>query len=173
MKLHRNHLKINLEKCLIRDQEVSYLGFTPAPQAIKPRRAKLKAIKTSEPPHNVKSIHSFVGLCNFFRNHIQNFAITTAPLFQLTRQDSGYISVPLPRSAYEAFQTLRKQLGYEPTLAFLRAEQTYLLITNAFTLIATLPGGLCSTLAQKEGHTSFHTHPGNSRRTKKLLTLFT
>jgi hypothetical protein len=91
MKLHRNHLKINLEKCLIGDQEVSYLGFTLAPQAIKPGRAKLKAIKTSEPPHDVKSIRSFVGLCKFFRNHIQNFAITAAPLFKLTRQDSGYI----------------------------------------------------------------------------------
>ena len=57
-------------------------------------------------------------LCNFFRNHIQNFAITAAPPFKLTRQDSGYLPGPLPKLAYEAFQTLQNQLGDEPTLAF-------------------------------------------------------
>ncbi len=31
LKLHRNHLKINLEKCLFRDQQVSFLGFTLTP----------------------------------------------------------------------------------------------------------------------------------------------
>jgi hypothetical protein len=82
MKLHQNFLNINLDKCLFRDQQVSYLGFTLTPQGIKPGKAKLKAIKTSEAPNDAKSICSFMGLCNFFQNHIQNFAITAAPLFK-------------------------------------------------------------------------------------------
>ncbi len=150
MKLHKNHLKINLDKGLFRDQQISYLGFTLTPQGIKPRKAKLKAIKSSEAPNDVKSIQSFVGLCNFFRNHIQNFAITAAPLFKLTRQDLGYISGPLPKSAYKTFKTLQEQLGDEPTLAFPRTDRDYLLITNAFTPTTYLPGGLCATLAQKD-----------------------
>jgi hypothetical protein len=35
-RLHANHLKVNLEKCVFGNQEVSYLGFTLIPEGIKP-----------------------------------------------------------------------------------------------------------------------------------------
>jgi hypothetical protein len=133
MRLHQHHLKINLDKCLFGDKQVSYLGFTLTPDGIKPREAKLKAIKSAVPPKDVKEIWSFMGLCNFFRNHIQDFAITAAPLFKLTRQDSGYLSGPLPQAALQAFQALQTQLSKQPALAFPRSDQNYLLITKAYT----------------------------------------
>ncbi len=172
MRLHQNHLKINLDKCLFGNQQVSYLRFTLTPLGIKPGKAKLKAIKSSEAPNDIKSIRSFVGLCNFFRNHIQNFAITSSPLFKLIYQDYWYLSGPLPRAAPEAFWMLQTQLGHEPTLAFPRAEREYLLITNTYQPTPTLPGGLCATLAQKKTNKDrlipFHMRPGKSRRMKKI-----
>jgi hypothetical protein len=99
LRLHQHHLKINLDKCLFGDQQVFYLGFTLTPEVIKPGEAKLKSIQKAKPPINIKEIRSFMGLCNFFRHHIQNFAITAAPLFRLMRQDSGYLSGPLPDTA--------------------------------------------------------------------------
>jgi hypothetical protein len=128
MRLHRHHLKINLDKCLFGNQQVSYLGFTLTPQGIKPGEAKLKAIKLAKASTDVKSISSFIGLCNFVQNHIQNFTIMAAPLFKLTRQDSGYLSGPLPRAAKQAFQELQKQMCQELTLAFPRSDQEYLLV---------------------------------------------
>jgi hypothetical protein len=83
--LHSHNLKINLEKCFFGNKEVSYLGFTLTPEGIKPGKNKLKAIKDAKPPTDVKTIRSFVGLCNFFRTHIKNFAIIAAQLFKLTR----------------------------------------------------------------------------------------
>jgi len=88
-KLQQNHLKINLEKCVFRNKEVSYLRFTLNPEGIKPRISKLKAIEQAKPLTDVKTIQSFVGLCNFFRTHIKDFAIIMVPLFRLTRKDSG------------------------------------------------------------------------------------
>jgi hypothetical protein len=72
-RLHTNNLKINLDKCFFGNKEVSYLGFTLTPSGIKPGKNKLKAIKDAKPPTDVKTIHSFVGLCNFFRTLIKNF----------------------------------------------------------------------------------------------------
>jgi hypothetical protein len=95
-RLHKNHLKINLEKCVFGNKKVSYLGFTLTPDGIKPGKNKLKAIKDAKPPTDIKTIRSFVGLCNFFRTHIKDFALIAAPLFKLTRKDSGYKSGPLP-----------------------------------------------------------------------------
>ncbi len=37
-----------------------------------------EAIQTAKVPEDVKTIRSFVGLCNFFRTHIKNFAIVAA-----------------------------------------------------------------------------------------------
>jgi hypothetical protein len=149
MRLHQHHLKINLDKCLFGNQQVSYLGFTLTPEGIKPGEAKLKAIKNAAPPNDIKGIRSFMGLCNFFRHHIQDFAIIAAPLFKLTRQDSGYQSGPLPDSALEAFKTLRTQLSKQPALAFPRTNWDYLLITEAQLPDQDSPGGLCANLAQR------------------------
>ncbi len=88
-RLSQNHLKINLDKCIFGNQEVPYLGFTLTPEGIKPGKNKLKAIQTAKLPNNIKTIRSFIRLCNFFKTHIKDFAIIAAPLFQLTRKDSG------------------------------------------------------------------------------------
>jgi hypothetical protein len=138
-RLQQNHLKINLQKCIFGNKEVSYLGFTLTPEGIK---NKLKAIDTAKAPANVKRIRSFVGLCNFFRTHIKDFAVIAAPLFKLARKDSGYKGGPLPEAAMGAFITLRKQLISEPVMAFPRLDRQYALITDATMGTADTPGGL-------------------------------
>jgi hypothetical protein len=90
-----------------------------------------------------------MGLCNFFRHHIQDFSIIAAPLFKLTRQDSWYQSGPLTKEALTAFQMLQNQLAKQPTLAFPRHDQEYLLITKAYLPDQNSPGGLCANLAQR------------------------
>jgi hypothetical protein len=55
-RLHKNHLKINLEKCVFSNKEVSYLGFTFTPDRIKPGKNKQKVIKDAKPPTNIKTI---------------------------------------------------------------------------------------------------------------------
>jgi hypothetical protein len=80
-RLHQNHLEGNLEKCVFGNREVSYLGLMLTPEGIRPSRNKLQAIQDAQPPTNIKMVRSFVGLCNFFRTHIEDFAIIAAPLF--------------------------------------------------------------------------------------------
>jgi hypothetical protein len=80
-RLHTNHLKINLDKCVFGNQEVSYLSFMLTPKGIKPGQNKLQAIKDAKPPTTIKMVRSFVGLCNFFRAHIKDFALIAAPAF--------------------------------------------------------------------------------------------
>jgi RNase H-like domain found in reverse transcriptase len=158
--LHSNNLKINLEKCYFGNKEVSYHGFTLTPAGIKPGKNKLKAIK------DVKTICSFVGLCNFFRTHIKNFAIIAAPLFRLTRKDSGYKGGPLPKEAMDAFCILQNSLVSEPVMAFPRADRQYALITDAATGTADTPGGLGAILTQKDKFNNFYAISYASRQLK-------
>jgi len=128
---------------------------------------KLKAIKDAKPPTNIKTIRSFVGLCKFFRTHIKDFALITAPLFKLTRKDSSYKSGPLPEKALKAFFILQKQLTSEPVMAFPKSDCQYALITNAATGTADTPGGLGAILTQvDQTFMPFHSHPDSSRTTR-------
>jgi hypothetical protein len=109
------------------EKEVSYLGFTLTPEGIKPDKNKLKEIKDEKPPTDMKTIRSFVGLFNFFRTHIKDFALIAAPLFQLMRKDSSYKSGPMPDQALQVFYALQKQLTLEPVMAFPKADRQYTL----------------------------------------------
>jgi hypothetical protein len=60
--LHKNHLKINLEKCISGNEEVSYLGFTLMPDSIKPGKNKLKAIKDAKPQSRHQDDQIICGL---------------------------------------------------------------------------------------------------------------
>jgi RNase H-like domain found in reverse transcriptase len=164
--LHKNHLKINLEKCVFGNKEVSYLGFTLTPEGIKPGKNKLKAIKDARPPTDIKTIRSFVGLCNFFWTHIKNFALIATPLFRLTHKDSGYKSEPLPDKAFKAFYILQKQLTSEPVMAFPKADRQYALITDAATGMADTPGGLGANLTQVDKEGNFLAISFSSRQLK-------
>ncbi len=137
-----------MEKCIFGNKEVSYLGFTLTPEGIKPGKNKLKAIKTAKAPADIKTIRSFVGLCNFFWTHMKDFAIIAAPLFKLTRKDSRYKGGPLPPAAMDAFINLRKQLSSEPVMAFPQLDRQYALITDTATGTANTPGGLGAILMQ-------------------------
>ncbi len=145
---------------------MSYLGFTLTPAGIKPGKNKLKAIKNAKPPTDVKTTCSFVGLCNFFRTHIKNFAIITAPLFKLTRKDSGYKGGPQPKEAMDAFCILKSSLTSEPVMAFPRADHQYALITDAATGTADTAGGLGAILTQKDQFDNFYAISYASRQLK-------
>jgi len=145
---------------------VSYLGFTLTPEGIKPGKNKLKVIKDAKPPTDVKTICSFVGLCNFFRTHIIFFAIIAAPLFRLTRKDSGYKGGPLPNEAMDAFCILKNSFVSEPVMAFPCADRQYALITDAATGTADMAGGLGAILTQKDKFDNFYAISYTSRQLK-------
>ena len=55
-RLIANGLKINLEKCVFGNNEVSYLGFTLTPNGISPGKDKLKCIRDASPPTDIKMV---------------------------------------------------------------------------------------------------------------------
>jgi hypothetical protein len=97
------------------------LGFTQTLDGINPRKNKLKAIKDAKPPKDIRLIRSFIGLCNFFRTHIKDFALIAVPLFRLTQKGSRYKSGPLPEAALHSLWALQKQLTSELVMALSKA----------------------------------------------------
>jgi hypothetical protein len=98
--LRKANLKLNLTKCNFGSTNVTYLGFRLTPEGILPGSDKLAAVKNATPPKKVHQIRQFLGLANFFRTHIRNFALISSLLNVLTRKDSHWKGGPFPPLLY-------------------------------------------------------------------------
>ncbi len=163
-RLEENHMKLNIEKCFFGNSEVSYLGFVLTPEGIKPGRDKLRAIKAAQTPTDMKAVRSFIGLCNFFRTHIKNFATVSAPLTKLTRKDSGYNGKPLPQEALNPFLKLKKRLIKDQVVAYPRSNRKYVLITDASNGTDKIVGGFGAILTQVDEKGNYHVITYGSRQ---------
>ena len=149
-------MKINVAKCFFGNTEVIYLGFRLTPQGIKPGKDKLKAVKKAKIPATKEEIKSFVGLCNFFRTHIKDFARICEPLKKATRKDSEYVKGPITGKALEAFENLKSMLCSEPIMAYPRSDRTYAHIVDASTGTDQIEGGMGDILCQIDKNGKFH-----------------
>ena len=150
IRLRQHNLKVNLKKCVFGDQNVAYLGFRLTPQGIKPGQDKLKAVRDCTPPTTVKQVRAFLGLCNFFRGHVKNFAQISSALTKLTCKDSTWKRGPLPTPALQAFQELKTVLVSEPVMGYPRRDRPYSLIVDAATGTPDNPGGIGAILSQTD-----------------------
>jgi hypothetical protein len=120
------------------------------------------------PPANVHEVRQFLGLCNFFRCHVQNFTQLTAPLTALTKKECSWKGGTLPSDALTAFRDLQTYLCSEPIIDYTRRDRPYSLIADASLGDEKKPGGLGAILMQlnKNGDTaSSHTPVGIFRST--------
>ena len=166
-RLQQHHLKIRLEKCHFANTTVEYLGFKLTPHGVLPGTDKIEVVKNAPPPDTVHKVRQFLGLCNFFRTHIKDFAIRSHPLTVLTRKDCDWRGGELPKGAMESFLELKTALTSSPLVAFPRSDRQYALITDAACGDDTNPGGMGAILSQIDREGRFYVISYASRKLLK------
>ena len=150
-RLEANNLKLNLSKCLFLQPSVPYLGYQLSQDGISPGKIKANAVLESQPPTTLRQLQSFLGLCNFFRNFIPNFAMIAGPLYDLTKPtQSKWKLGSMPALAIQAFHKLRLAIGNLPKLAFPASTGSFHLYVDASLGDETTPGGIGSVLLQEQ-----------------------
>ena len=92
--LRENQLTCNPAKCQFRFYEIEYLGFRVSADDIKISNRKIKAIKGIVPPTNRRSLQRILGLFNFFRRFINNYAQNTYNMRKLLHKDTAFVWSP-------------------------------------------------------------------------------
>ena len=100
-------------------------------------------------------IHSFLGLSNFLRGHIRDYANIAAPLNWRLRKGSQYSGGDMPHEAAEAFQQLQHILCSNPILTLPEADKQYALIVDASSGAQDFKGGLGAILTQIDKNSCF------------------
>jgi len=63
------------------------LGVVIGPDGIEMEKEKVDGVLSWPEPKNVKDIRKFLGLANYYRRFIKNFAQVARPMNVLTRKD--------------------------------------------------------------------------------------
>lgn len=83
-RLNRPGLQLNPNKCIFASIEIKYLGLIiNVKEGVKMDPRKIEAITSSEAPSNLKEVRTFLGLADFYRGFIKDFASISNPLHAL------------------------------------------------------------------------------------------
>ena len=86
-RLEENNLFVKPEKCKWKVREVEFLGVVIGPKGVKMQREKMEGVLNWPASRNVKEVQKFLGLANYYRRFIKDFARIAAPLYALVRKE--------------------------------------------------------------------------------------
>jgi len=84
-RLEKNNLFVKLEKCKWKVRKVELLGVVISPKGVEMQ--KVEGVLSWLAPRNIKEVQKFLGLANYYRRFIKNFARIAAQLHVLVRKE--------------------------------------------------------------------------------------
>ena len=73
-RLEENDLYVKLEKCVWKMKKIGFLGIVIGPNGIEKEAEKVDRVLSWLEPKNVKDVRKFLGLANYYRRFIKDFA---------------------------------------------------------------------------------------------------
>jgi len=73
-RLEENDLYIKPEKCVWKVRKIGFLGVVIGPNGIEMKKEKVDGVLSWSEPKNVKDVKKFLGLANYYRRFIKDFA---------------------------------------------------------------------------------------------------
>ena len=115
--LREHQLLAKGSKCELFRTEMEFLGFLVGRDGVRPVPSKVDALQAVPAPETVSHVRSFLGMANFFRNHLPGFAEISAPLTNLLKgTKNGRQRVAWSVSCEESFTLLKEMLTSAPLL---------------------------------------------------------
>jgi len=113
-RLEENDLYVKPEKCMWKARKIGFLGVVIGPNGIEIEEGKVEGVLGWPVPKTVKDIRKFLGLTNYYRRFIKDFAQVARPMNVLTRKDEKW---RWGDEQQKAFDELKKVFTSKPVLA--------------------------------------------------------
>jgi len=127
-RLEENNLFVKPEKCKWKVREVEFLEVMIGPKGVEMQRKKVKGVLNWPAPRNIKEVQTFLGLANYYRRFIKDFAKIAAPLHMLVRKEQKW---KWKKEQKEAFEKLKAVFTTESILAILDINREMRVEANA------------------------------------------
>jgi len=86
-RLEENGLYVKPEKCVWKVKKIGFLGVVIGFSGIEIEKEKVDRVLSWPEPRNMKDIRKFLGLTNYYRRFIKDFAQVARPINVLMRKD--------------------------------------------------------------------------------------
>ena len=110
-------LKLKAKKCQLFQEEIPFLGHIVSATGIGADPTKCQQVRDWPIPRDLHEVRSFVGLCSYYRRHIQGFTELAAPLYELATKGTEF---EWTDRRHEAFGQLKNALTSAPILGYSR-----------------------------------------------------
>ena len=108
-------LTLNKDKCEFNKMEIKFFGCIFSKEGMRTDPEKVKAIAEAKEPQSVAEMRSFLGMCNFCSHFIENYAITTGPLREMTKKGASF---EWTEARTVAFNKIKQALCANTTLGY-------------------------------------------------------
>ena len=122
------NLKLKPSKCQLFQKEVKFLGKIVNENGVSVNPERVERVKNWPIPTSKKELESFLGFCNYHREHIKDYSAIATPLHALTRDKVEYI---WSKKEQEAFTNLKSALIKATVLGYPDPNETFILDTDA------------------------------------------
>ena len=112
-RLEENDLYVKLEKYAWKVRKIRFLGVVIGLGGIEIEKEKVDKVLSWPEPRNVKDVRKFLGLANYYRRFIKDFAQVSRPMNVLTRKDMKW---RWKGEEQAVFDKLRKAFTTRPVL---------------------------------------------------------
>ena len=127
-RLERHGLRLKASKCTFAQDEVKLLGHIISGEGFATDPDKTDVISKLQAPKSVNEVRSFLGMANYYRACIPNYAMVSEPLVKLTRKTEPFVWGEEQNVAFYMFKQL---LTSSHVMAYPKINEPYKLYTDA------------------------------------------
>ncbi|XP_078429385.1 uncharacterized protein LOC144701451 [Wolffia australiana] len=125
--LQDKQLWVNPAKCQIAQNQIDYLGHAISHEGVATDPHKIDAIVQWPTPSSIKQLRGFLGLTNYYRRFVVNYASKAQPLTSLLKKNSFAWN----EEATSAFNQLKQALSTTPILKLPNFTRPFVVETDA------------------------------------------
>jgi len=126
-RLEENNLYIKPEKYVWKVRKIGFLGVVTGPKGIEMEEEKVDGVLSWPEPKNVKDIRKFLGLADYYRRFIKDFAQVARSINVLTRKD---VKWQWGVEQQKAFDKLKRVFTMKPVLVALDLDKEFRVEAN-------------------------------------------
>ncbi|KAI2646083.1 Retrovirus-related Pol polyprotein from transposon opus [Labeo rohita] len=108
-------LKLNEDKCLLRQTQLRFLGHVIDSHGVRPDKEKVAAIMNVLPPQNVTEVKRILGMVHYLGRYIPGLAEITRPLNDLLKAGTAWT---WSHAQEQALIRIKQLLSEAPVLSF-------------------------------------------------------
>lgn len=127
-RLIRHNIKLKIDKSEFCKKEVAYLGHVLSEHGVKADQRKINCMQKFPRPTSVTETQRFLGMANYYRRYVNQYAKMAKPLYALCKKDVPFMWSP---ACEEAFYQLKEKLTTSPVLIYPDFKQTFIVTTDA------------------------------------------